>query len=332
MASHSHDIAYKELFSHPEFVQQLIEGFAPDDIAALMDVTTLKQHNGHYVTPLNQEKIEDVVWSVKATWEGVTQRVYLYILLEFQSRVDYMMPVQMMHYVAGFHDQLIKNGVTTPSKGLPPVFPIVLYNGAQRWTAERDVSDMITPQPPGFLQPYQPHLRYYLVDEGRYSDEDLAERNSVLSGIFGIEKAKDGREALQKAVDRIVAIIQADPDKDRIDRIVTRWIKRHFERLGAKVDLTELNSLVEDRNMLADNLENWAKREREEGEKRGEAKGRTEGRTEGRIDTLRKLIELKFNQVPAWVDQRLEQASEHELNHWVEQILVADSLDVLFGD
>lgn len=76
--------------------------------------------------------------------------------------------------------------------------------------------------------------------------------------------------------------------------------------------------------MLADNLENWAKREREEGEKRGEAKGR--------IDTLRKLIELKFNEVPAWVDQRLKQASEHELNQWVEQILVADSLDALFGD
>lgn len=68
MASNHHDIAYKELFSYPEFVQQLIEGFAPGDIAALMNFTTLKQLNGHYVTPLNQEKIEDVVWSVEATW------------------------------------------------------------------------------------------------------------------------------------------------------------------------------------------------------------------------------------------------------------------------
>lgn len=67
MTSNHHDIAYKELFSYPEFVQQLIEGFAPDDIAALMDFTTLQQLNGHYVMPLNQEKIEDVVWSVEAT-------------------------------------------------------------------------------------------------------------------------------------------------------------------------------------------------------------------------------------------------------------------------
>lgn len=230
------------------------------------------------------------------------------------------MPLRMMHYVAGFHDHLMKNGVTQPGQGLPPVFPVVLYNGSQRWTAKQDVHDMVTPRAPSFLQPYQPHLRYYLIDEGRYSDEDLATRNTVLSGIFGIEKANEGHEALKKAVDRVVAIIKADPDKERIDRIVTRWINRHFERLGAKVDLTELNSLVEDRNMLADNLENWAKREREAGIQKG------------RTETLRKLIELKFNEIPAWAEQRLEQASQDELDEWVENILTADSLEAVFTE
>jgi hypothetical protein len=32
MATNHHDTGYKELFSHPEFVQQLIEGFAPFDV------------------------------------------------------------------------------------------------------------------------------------------------------------------------------------------------------------------------------------------------------------------------------------------------------------
>ena len=81
MANH-HDTGYKELFSHPEFVQQLIEGFAPNEIAELMDFSTLKKHNGHYITPLFEEKIEDVVWSVEVTWQGLTQRVFLYILLD----------------------------------------------------------------------------------------------------------------------------------------------------------------------------------------------------------------------------------------------------------
>jgi len=43
MAIHHHDMGYKELFSHPEFVQQLMEGFAPSEVAGLMDFTTLKK-------------------------------------------------------------------------------------------------------------------------------------------------------------------------------------------------------------------------------------------------------------------------------------------------
>jgi len=62
-----------------------------------------------------------------------------------------------------------------------------------------------------------------------------------------------------------VAIIQADPHKDRIDKIITRWLKRHLQRLGADVNLDQLNSLVENKDMLADNLENWAQQERHQG-------------------------------------------------------------------
>ena len=259
-----HDTGYKELFSYPEFVQQLIEGFAPAEMAELMDFSTLKNHSGNYITPLFEEKFEDVVWSVEVTWQGVTQQVFLYILLEFQSRVDRTMPIRLMHYVACFYDHLLKNGTTTPHKGLPPVLPIVLYNGSERWTARQDIYDMAHPEPPAFLQVYQPHLRYYLVDEGRYTDEELNLRQTPLSGVFSIENASMDRKGLQQAVDRIVAIIQADPHKERIDKIITRWLKRHLQRLGAEVNLDQLNSLVEDKDMLAENLENWAQQERRE--------------------------------------------------------------------
>ncbi|MCL5426679.1 MAG: Rpn family recombination-promoting nuclease/putative transposase [Gammaproteobacteria bacterium] len=311
-----HDTGYKELFSYPEFVQQLIEGFAPAEIAQLMDFTTLKQHSGYYITPMFEEKIEDVVWSVNVTWEGVTQEVYLYILLEFQSSVDRTMPIRLMHYVACFYSELLKQKVVTPSQGLPPVFPVVLYNGSKPWTAPLDVFEMITPEPRGFLRAYQPHLRYYLVDEARYTDEQLGLVQTPLSGVFSIEKASKDRQGLQQAVDRVVAIIQADPHKDRIDRIITRWLKRHLQRLGAEVNLDQLNSLVEDKDMLAENLENWAQQERHQG-------------VEG---TLRKQIVLKFGELPNWVDVCLEQASDAQLDTLVAKILTANSLDELFDD
>ncbi|QNU60654.1 Rpn family recombination-promoting nuclease/putative transposase [Vreelandella titanicae] len=284
-----HDTGYKELFSYPEFVQQLIEGFAPAEIAKLMDFSTLKSHSGNYITPLFEEKIEDVVWSVEVTWEGVTQEVYLYILLEFQSSVDRTMPIRLLHYAACFYSELLKQKVITPGQGLPPVFPVVLYNGSERWTAPLDIFEMITPEPPDFLQIYQPHLRYYLVDEGRYTDKQLGLVQTPLSGVFSVENAGESWETLQRAVDRIVAIIQADPNKERIDKVITRWIKRHLQRLGAEVNLEQLNSLVEDKDMLAENLENLVQKERQEGRQEGlqEAEKRA---LESKRDTVRHLL------------------------------------------
>jgi predicted transposase YdaD len=61
--------------------------------------------------------------------------------------------------------------------------------------------------------------------------------------------------------------------KERIDEIITRWLKRHLQRLGAEVDLNQLNSLVEDKDMLAENLENWAQQERQVGIQEGEKLG-----------------------------------------------------------
>tara|TARA_R110001606_G_scaffold282249_1_gene430895 strand:- start:1 stop:963 length:963 start_codon:yes stop_codon:yes gene_type:complete len=292
MVNNHHDTGYKELFSYPEFVQQLIEGFAPAEIARLMDFSTLKSQSGNYITPLFEEKIEDVVWSVNVNWQGMTQEVYLYILLEFQSSVDRTMPVRLMHYAACFYSELLKQKVITPGQGLPPVFPVVLYNGSERWTASLDLYDMIMPEPPGLLQVYQPRMRYYLVDEGRYTDEQLGLVQSPLSGVFSIEKASTNRQGLQQAVDRIVAIIQADSHKERIDKIITRWLKRHLQRLGAEVDLNQLNSLLEDKDMLAENLENWAQQERQVGIQEGEKLGIEKGEKLGIEKTARNLLKL----------------------------------------
>ncbi len=79
------------------------------------------------------------------------------------------------------HDHLIKTRVTTAAKGLQPVLPIVLYNGSANWTARQDIYELITPEPPAFLQVYQPRLHYYLIDESRFTDEELEAKGTPLT-------------------------------------------------------------------------------------------------------------------------------------------------------
>ncbi|MGE4534761.1 hypothetical protein [Halomonas sp.] len=181
---------------------------------------------------------------------------------------------------------------------------------------------MVQPEPPAFLQVYQPHLRYYLVDEGRYTDAQLEQRHSPLSIVFGVENAGASWEALQQAVDRMVAIVQEDPHKERIDRIVTRWLKRHLHRLGADVNLDQLDSLVEDKAMLAENLENLVKKERLE--------GRQEGEVIGQRHLLQRQLGLKFGELPTWAQQLLDEATPEQLEAWSAAILTANTLDDVF--
>lgn len=86
---------------------------------------------------------DDVVWRVRAGGEWV----YLYLLFEFQRSVDKHMALRMMVYIGLLYQDLVKSGQGLPKGRLPPVLPIVLYNGHRRWTARTNIADLIPPLP-----------------------------------------------------------------------------------------------------------------------------------------------------------------------------------------
>ena len=261
-----HDTGYKLLFSHAELVQQLLEGFAPPELVKLLDFTTLKLANGSYVTPAMKQREDDVVWSVSM---GDTT-LYLYILLEFQSTVDAAMPVRMMQYVAALYESLIKEKSINPSEGLPPVFPIVLYNGDQRWQVSTNIGELINC--PTVLKPYQPNMAYYLLDEGAYSESELNSVHNAVAAVFSLENATNYETAVN-AIENMAQAIQALPNKQRIDKAISYWIKRHLQRNLPEVIIPQTEQLLEDTSMLATNMQKWYHT--------AQAQGKQEGKQEG---------------------------------------------------
>lgn len=261
-----HDTGYKLLFSHAELVQQLLEGFAPPELVRLLDFSTLKLANGSYVTPAMKQREDDVVWSVSMG----DSTLYLYILLEFQSTVDDAMPVRMMQYVAALYESLIKEKSINPSEGLPPVFPIVLYNGDQRWQVSTNIGELINC--PTVLKPYQPNMAYYLLDEGAYSESELNSVHNAVAAVFSLENATNYETAVN-AIDRMAQAIQALPNKQRIDKAISYWIKRHLQRNLPEVIIPQTEQLLEDTSMLATNMQKWYHT--------AQAQGKQEGKQEG---------------------------------------------------
>lgn len=115
---------------------------------------------------------------------------YLYLLIEFQSMVDAWMAVRIMTYVGLLYQDLIRRGGILKGRKLPPVLPIVLYNGSSTWAAATDVADLI-PRAPGRVSNYLPRLKYLLIDENRVGTVDLKQARNLMAAIIQVERPEN---------------------------------------------------------------------------------------------------------------------------------------------
>ena len=122
-------------------------------------------------------------------WQNVPS--YLFLLLEFQSSIDPFMPVRILVYAALLWLYLIEQGEIKPGDTLPPIFPIVLYNGRTKWQAARDIKSLLPSMPKG-LQAYQPAQKFFLVDENALSQEVLDAARGVSAHLFRLERLRMG--------------------------------------------------------------------------------------------------------------------------------------------
>ena len=127
--------------------------------------------------------------------------MYLYLLIEFQSTADPWMAVRIMSYLGLLYQDLIRRGEVLPGRRLPPVLPIVLYNGASAWRAATDIAELI-PKAPGLVAQHLPKLQYLLIDENRYTDAELATLHNLVAAIIRVEHP-ESEQALLQLIERL---------------------------------------------------------------------------------------------------------------------------------
>jgi hypothetical protein len=65
-------------------------------------------------------------------------------------------------------------------------------------------------------------------------------------------------------------------------------------------------------------------------ERIGIEKGIVQGRLEGEAKLLKKLLERRFGNLPAWASDKLSGAAEQDLESWAEAVLTAANLEAIF--
>ena len=262
-----HDASYKALFSHARMVEDLLRGFVPQAWVQELDFASLEKLNASYVADDLRHRHGDVVWRVRFREHWL----YVYLLLEFQSTVDTFMAVRLLSYTSLLYQDLIRTEQLSAHRKLPAVLPIVLYNGEPRWTAAVEVAELQETVPLE-LKAYQPQQRYLLLDEGAFSEAELAPLQNLVAAVFRLENSRSP-QAVLVVISALIEWLQ-QPEQISLRRAFTVWIKRVVLAEADTAELSEhIIELEEVRTMLAQRVQQWKREWRESGFAEGLERG-----------------------------------------------------------
>ncbi len=311
-----HDRSYHRLFSEPRLLEDLVRHFVDEPWVDELDFGRMERINAKFHAENLERRDGDIIVRIPFLAPGRGD-VYLLLLLEFQSTLDPWMALRFGTYVHLLYEQLCREGRLAPDGRLPPVFPLLLYNGDARWTAATDLQALIALPDDTSLWRYQPAMRYYLVDESRYPQG----KPGSLSGlIFRLENAvspEDFKRALEE-------LVQAMPEHlDSVRRAVAVWITYVLApHKGIRLAPQETENLMEVKEMLATRIEQWESEIRQEGIEKGIEKGEAA--------LFLKMLALKYGPLPHWVQERTAQADPRTIERWAAKLLDASALEEVF--
>ncbi|UOD31924.1 Rpn family recombination-promoting nuclease/putative transposase [Massilia violaceinigra] len=321
-----HDLGYRSLFAHPELVRELVTQFTPftlfDDVA----LSCFEPVDPVYVGEGLAARQNDIVWRVRIG----EQFLYVYILLEFQSGVDRWMALRMQNYVGLLCQSLVKQHQLPPSLLLPPVLPLVFYNGVPRWSASKELAALLM-DAPAELAPFQPSQRYVLIDQQRMEPAVLEANTTLLALLFRMELSS-ASEVKDMVLPALLTWF-SDTPQESLRVSVAQWINHLAQRRGSPVSFA-FDSVEKEADMERQ-FATWAEEFEDIGFQKGVAladKARVEGQLSALRSVLGTLLHKRFGELPQTAAQRIGQATQAELEQWVERSLDASGLAAVFGD
>jgi hypothetical protein len=235
------------------------------------------------------------------------------------------MAVRRQVYEGLLWQQVIDEQRLRAGAKLPPLLLLVLYNGKPRWNAATMTGELIALSPDSWLWPWQPRVRYRLLDIGSFPKDELARSSSLVALLFRLEQRHSAAE-LKELVDEVVDWFRQHEGYERLRALFTELIRE--ASAVQRMSRSGLSNLLEVKTMgLADTFGEW----KQEWLAEGEAKGTAKGKVDGTAEALLSLLEGRFGAVaPSWREQ-IRGAELVTLERWFKQAIHAPDVPSVFN-
>jgi len=291
------------LFSNKGIFRQLLETFVTVSWVKDLDFDSCECLDKSFISENYKETASDIVHKIRLK----DSEIFIIILTEFKSTVERFSGLSISNYVGDFYKSHVASHKTI--RMLPPVFPVLVYNGNQRWTAPTDLADLI--QNCELLGEYAPRFKYFKIAINEYAKEDLLKAGNVVSTLFLAEAHYDAKLLEQVFLE----VFDREEDKGPIS-LLLNWFAQ-LSKLGRipEDDYDKLERTFQSKTEVREMLISALKKEKQEYFDRGKLEGTIENKNEVALKMLRKSFEIELiSELTGLSDQEILRL-KHELEN-----------------
>ncbi len=164
-----HDRFFREVFSRLAWSRDFLRTQLPPAIVETLVLETLELRSGSFLDEELQQYFSDLLFRVRLR---TGRDAYVHVLLEHKSYIEHFVALQLLRYKVEVWEQ-IRAEAKAAAKGadpkqkrreplkLPPIFPLLVYQGTRKWTVSQHFTDLIDSSEE--WQPYVPDFQYAVV-------------------------------------------------------------------------------------------------------------------------------------------------------------------------
>ena len=275
-----HDKGYKDIFSNKDEFYEFLRDFVDENVAKEINPESLMVIDKSFILPDYAELESDLIYRCTIGED----EIIIYVLLEFQSSVDYRMSVRLFFYIAELWRDVIKNTNKLEYEKkefkLPAILPVVIYNGKEKWTAAKTLGEQINKK--DLLKDYSIDFKYPVIEINNFKKESLYEAQTLISAFFALDQNMNWTEFLTRLIE--ISKIYKDLTEEK-KNILKHWLKVTIDTSEYKEIEETIEVLFDEEEVLkmTSNLSKILEKEFEDREMKGEIKGELRGELRGEL-------------------------------------------------